>query len=218
MRARSYRTAAGAAVAAVLALLAAGSAFAVTITNYTPTTDFVPAESNNCVGTMIQINGTGFVNDGGTPQVKFNGTAAVNVTVGSDVVIYAQVPAGATPGNITITTPRGTATSATAYNITPCASHGGPANLGLVTAATAAKAVVTGFTPAKGKTGTTITISGEQPHRCDRGQDRDDEACTSRSSRRRRSPPPSSAAVKTGKVSVTVPSGTIVTKASFVKQ
>ena len=216
MRARSYRTAAGAAVAAVLALLAASSAFAVTITNYTPTTDFVPAESNNCVGTMIQINGTGFVNDGGTPSVMFNGTPAVNVTVGSDVVIYAQVPAGATPGAITITTPRGTATAATQYNITPCASHGGPANLGLVAAATPAKAVVTGFVPAKGKAGTTVTISGKNLTGATAvriGTTKLHFTVVSAT----KITATVTAAVKTGKVSVTVPSGTIVTKTAFVK-
>jgi IPT/TIG domain-containing protein len=216
MRARSYRTAAGAAVAAVLALLAASSAFAVTITTFTPTTDFVPEEANNCVGTQIQINGTGFVNDGGTPSVMFNGTPAVDVAVGSDIVLYARVPAGATPGNITITTPRGTATSATAYNITPCASHGGPANLGPVAAATPAKAVVTGFKPAKGKTGTTVTISGKNLSGATAvriGTTKVHFTAVSAT----KITATVSAAVKTGRVSVTVPSGTIVTKASFVK-
>ena len=216
MRTRTYRAALSAAVATTLALLAAGSVLAATITNYTPGTDFVPEEANNCVGTQIQINGTGFVNDGGTPQVMFNGTPAVNVTVGSDIVIYAQVPAGATPGNITITTPRGTATSATAYNITPCASHGGPANLGPVAVATPAKAVVTGFKPAKGKTGTTVTISGNNLSGATAvriGTTKVHFTAVSAT----KITATVSAAVKTGKVSVTVPSGTIVTKASFVK-
>jgi hypothetical protein len=216
MRARSYRTVAGAAVVTAFALALAGSAFGVTITNFTPTTDFVPEESNNCVGTQITINGTGFVNDGGTPQVRFNGTAAVDVFVGSDAVIYARVPAGATPGTITITTPRGTATSTTAYNITPCASHGGPANLGPVAVATPAKAVVTGFAPTKGKTGTTITISGNNLTGATAVRIGTTKLHFTAVSAKKITATVS-AAVKTGKVSVTVPSGTIVTKASFVK-
>ena len=216
MRARSYRTVAGAAVATMLALLAAGSAFAVTITNFTPTTDFVPEESNNCVGTQIQINGTGFVTDGGTPTVMFNGTPAVDVFVGSDAVIYARVPAGAKPGNITITTPRGTATSATAYNITPCASHGGPANLGPEAVATPAKAVITGFTPAKGKTGTTITISGNNLTGATAVRIGTTKIHFTAVSAKKITATVS-AAVKTGKVSITVPSGTILSTTRFVK-
>ena len=63
MGARWYRTVVGAAVLATASLFFAGSALAVTITSFTPTTDFVPEEANACVGTMITINGTGFVND-----------------------------------------------------------------------------------------------------------------------------------------------------------
>src|SRR4051795_602550 len=103
MRARWYRIAASGAVLA-FALFAAGSAFGATITSFTPTNDWIPEEANNCVGTSITINGTGFVNDGGTAVVRFNGTPAVGVFVGSDRIIYARMAAGTTGGPVTVTT------------------------------------------------------------------------------------------------------------------
>src|SRR4051794_11882538 len=115
MRARSDRTAAALAAAVTSALLVAGSAFGATITSFTPTNDWIPEEAGNCVGTSITINGTGFVNDGGTPVVRFNGMPAVGVFVGSDRIIYARLPSGATAGTVTVTTNAGTATSTAAY-------------------------------------------------------------------------------------------------------
>jgi hypothetical protein len=75
---------------ALLALVAAGSALAVSITNYTPTSMFIPEVANQCVGTSITINGSGFVTDGGGTQVAFGGVPAVDVLVGSDNIIYAR--------------------------------------------------------------------------------------------------------------------------------
>jgi hypothetical protein len=59
------------------------------------------------VGTVVTVNGTGFT---GATAVKFNGTAA-GFTVNSATQLTATVPAGATSGSITVTTPAGTATS-----------------------------------------------------------------------------------------------------------
>ena len=116
-------------IAAVTAALSvAGSAFAVSITNYTPTSDWIPEVSNSCVGTSIIINGSGFVNDGGPVTVAFGGTAAVDVTIGSDTQIYARIPGNApATGQVTVTTAKGTATSSGTYTLDPCAASGGPA-------------------------------------------------------------------------------------------
>jgi hypothetical protein len=47
----------------------------------------------------------------GSTAVSFNGTDATTFTVVSDTYVTAVVPAGATTGNITVTTPGGTLTS-----------------------------------------------------------------------------------------------------------
>jgi len=156
MRAGWYRTAALAAVL-LASLLGAGSALAVTITNFTPTTDWIPEAAGRCVGTSVTINGSGFVTDGGPVAVKFNGTAAVNVVIGSDSVIYAKMAPGTTAGAVTVTTAQGTATSTTSFNPVPCAADAGP--VVVVTGST--KPSIASFAPTKAKAGATITITGK---------------------------------------------------------
>src|SRR5207302_5354034 len=113
MRARSYRTAASAAVVMTSALLFAGSALGVAITSFTPKAGLAQ-DDPYCPGGHVTINGTGFVNDGGgAPTVMFGGgVKAVDVQVGSDTIMYVMVPNGAKTGPITVTTPAGTATTA----------------------------------------------------------------------------------------------------------
>ncbi len=78
----------------------------------TPTiTDFAPASGQ--VGTSVQINGTSF---DGASTVTFNGVSA-NFAVISSTTIQATVPAAATTGAITVTTPGGTATSANSFTV-----------------------------------------------------------------------------------------------------
>ena len=78
-----------------------------TITSFSPT--------SGSVGTSVTITGTGFTN---ASAVKFNGTAAT-YTVTNDTHIGTTVPAGATSGTITVTTPGGTATSSTSFTVNP---------------------------------------------------------------------------------------------------
>ena len=78
--------------------------------------------------------------------VAFNGTSATAYTVNSDTQITATVPAAATTGPITITTPGGTATSTTSYTVTTPPPPPAP--------------TITGFTPASGPPGTSVTITG----------------------------------------------------------
>lgn len=103
----------------------------------TPTvTSFTPAVGP--VGTQVTINGTNFT---GVTAVRFNGVAAATFTVNSATRITAVVPAGATTGKISVTNSAGTATSSTDFTVAPVPQ-------------------VTGFTPAYGKVGTQVTITG----------------------------------------------------------
>ncbi len=54
----------------------------------------------------------------GTTNVSFNGVPA-SFTVYSDTALLAKVPAGATTGSVTVTTPSGTLTSNVAFQVIP---------------------------------------------------------------------------------------------------
>ncbi len=103
-----------------------------TVTSFSPT--------SGPVGTSVTINGTNF---SGVTAVQFNGTAATTYTVNSTVKITATVPSGATTGPISVFTGGGTGTSATSFTVT---SGTGPK--------------ITGFSPAFGRTGAKVLISG----------------------------------------------------------
>jgi hypothetical protein len=100
-----------------------------TINSFTPTSG--PA------GSAVELHGAGFT---GTTSMAFNGSNAA-YTVDSDSVIHATVPAGATSGKVTVTTPTGTATSASNFTVIPPPK-------------------ITGFTPTYGRVGREVTISG----------------------------------------------------------
>lgn len=65
------------------------------------------------VGTQVILTGTSFLQ---TTSVKF-GTKAATFTVNSDTQITTTVPAGAVTAKISVTTPGGTATSATNFTV-----------------------------------------------------------------------------------------------------
>jgi uncharacterized repeat protein (TIGR03803 family) len=86
-------------------------------------------------GKSVEILGQGFT---GTTKVKFNGTTA-SFTVVSDTYLTATVPAAATTGFITVTTPTATLTSNRKFLVIPS---------------------VTSFSPQSGPVGTVVTITG----------------------------------------------------------
>ncbi len=87
------------------------------------------------VGQIAQILGQGFT---GTTSVSFNGTGT-SFTVESDTYLTATVPAGATTGLVTVTTPSGTLLSNKSFRVAP---------------------QIFSFSPTSGAAGTTVLISG----------------------------------------------------------
>jgi hypothetical protein len=87
------------------------------------------------VGTGVTITGTAFT---GATAVSFNGVAAT-FTVSPTGTIKTTVPAGATTGPITVTTPGGPLKTTTRFTVTPA---------------------INSFTPANGTVGTGVTING----------------------------------------------------------
>lgn len=83
-------------------------------------TDFSPKSVHS--GQTVTLTGTHFT---GTTAVKFNGTSA-DFTIDSDTAITATVPSGVTTGKITVTSPGGTAESATNYSVIPFISSFAP--------------------------------------------------------------------------------------------
>ena len=73
---------------------------------------FSPA--NGPVGTPVVITGNSFT---GTTKVTFGGMKTAAFTVNSDTQVTATVPTGALTGKISVTTPGGTASSATSFTV-----------------------------------------------------------------------------------------------------
>jgi IPT/TIG domain-containing protein len=114
--------------------------FVVTGTSSQPSiTSFSPGSGP--VGTTVTINGTNF---GGTTSVSFNGVNAPGFNVNNvGTRITVKVPANATTGRITVTTPAGTATSANNFNVTGATQ-------------------ITSFSPTSGPPGTKVEIFGRR--------------------------------------------------------
>lgn len=115
----------------------ATSATNFTISNAPTISSFSP--SSGSPGTSVTITGTNFT---GATSVKFNSIAAASFTVNSATQITAVVGSSATTGKITVTTPNGTATSATNFTVTPPAP------------------TITAINPGSGPVGTAVVITG----------------------------------------------------------
>ena len=100
-----------------------------------PFVSFVGPLFEGKVGKTIEILGQGFT---GTTKVSFHKVAATFAVV-SDTYLTAVVPADATTGSVTVTTPGGTLTSNRIFHVTP---------------------VILSFSPTSGPVGTPVTITG----------------------------------------------------------
>jgi len=99
-------------------------------------TEFSPAIGTP--GTTVVIDGSNFT---GATAVRFNGVNAASFSAISPTQIRAVAPANATTGPVSITTPRGTGTSAQVFQVVT-----GPA--------------ITGFSPVAGSPGTLVAVEG----------------------------------------------------------
>jgi len=87
------------------------------------------------VGQTVEFLGQGFT---GTTGISFNGTPGT-FTVASDTYLTATVPAGATSGFVTVTTPSGTLKSSEKFRVTP---------------------QIVSFSPSSGPVGSKVVITG----------------------------------------------------------
>jgi RHS repeat-associated protein len=95
------------------------------------------------VGSSVTIYGTGFSSTASQNSVSFNGLAAT-ITSASTTTIVATLPSGATTGPISVTSPAGSATSAGSFVVSNPPSA----------------PTISGFTPAIGTSGTSVSING----------------------------------------------------------
>ena len=103
----------------------------------TPTlTYFTP--DLGAAGASVTLTGSGFI---GATKVAFNGADAATFAVVGPTQITATVPAGATSGPVTVTTPGGTAASVASFTVVPAPG-------------------ITRLAPAAGPVGTIVTITG----------------------------------------------------------
>ena len=99
--------------------------------------------SKGAVGDTVTIFGTGFSTTPSQNTVSFNGTAAtVSSSTANQIIV--TVPAGATTGTLSVTSPAGSAVSSSVFTVTN--ATGAP--------------TISGFTPAIATAGTAVTVSG----------------------------------------------------------
>ena len=115
---------------------ATGPTYTVTTPQPPTITSFGP--TSGPVGTVVTVTGTNFT---GTTSLKLNGGNITGYTVVDPNTITFTVPPGATSGQISVTTPNGTATSTGSYTVT-------------------VPPTITSFTPPSGPVGTVVTVTG----------------------------------------------------------
>ena len=158
-------------------------------------TSFSPALGN--VGASIQINGANFIAGAGQTTVRFGSVAATTVNVTASSGLFATVPSGAVSGPISVATFAGTNVTTSNFVVSGAA-------------------VITGFTPSLGPTGSVVIISGGDFTGATavkfNGVNAASFSVTAPSQIHATVPPTATA----GPLSVTTPSGTATTTSNFV--
>jgi YD repeat-containing protein len=112
------------------------SSASVSITSFTP--------GSGAVGASVTINGTGFSTTASQNAVSFNGVSAA-ITSATSTRLVATVAPSTMTGTISVTTPAGSATSSTPFNITSGASE---------------TPTISSFTPLIATRETAVSVSG----------------------------------------------------------
>lgn len=104
----------------MLVMFSTSLTFAQAPCSSTALNNFIPAKAPT--GTIVTLNGSGFMLGAGTTAVKFNGVTAT-YTVVSDTKITAEVPSGNTTGSVSVVT-NGCQATATGFTLleTDCTS------------------------------------------------------------------------------------------------
>jgi len=187
------------AFALALALVTTGCGGGSAASKTTPSPATAPsissfAPTSGQVSTTVTITGTNLT---GTTAISFNGVAA-SFSVGSPTQITASVPTGATTGKISVVTGAGTATSSANFTVT----------------VPAAAPTITSFTPGSGPPATTVAITGTNFTGATAVAFNGAAATfTVVSAAQITTTVPASAT--TGKISVTTPTGSVISAASF---
>jgi uncharacterized repeat protein (TIGR03803 family) len=142
------------------------------------------------VGAAIKILGTDLT---GATGVGFNGTAAVFEVVSASEIMP-TVPAGATTGNVSVTTPSGTLTSNKEFLVTP---------------------QITSFTPPSGPAGTSVTITGVSLMQTSKVTFGGAKAITFTANSDAQVTATVPKKAKTGKIAITTPGGTAASATEF---
>jgi uncharacterized repeat protein (TIGR03803 family) len=155
-----------------------------------PFVSFVGPLFEGKVGKTIEILGQGFT---GTTNVSFHGVSAT-FSVVSDTYLTATVPNGATTGFVTVMTPGGTLTSNKVFRVTP---------------------VILSFNPSSGTVGTPVKITGTSFTGATKVTFGGVKATTFTVDLDTQVTATVPTGAKTGKIAITTPDGTAVSKDIF---
>jgi YD repeat-containing protein len=97
------------------------------------------SSTSGATGSSVTIDGSGFSDIASQDSVTFNGVSGTIIYASGNRIVVA-VPAGATSGDIGITTPNGSTSSSSSFTIIPVA--------------------ITGLTPSSGAAGAVVTVTG----------------------------------------------------------
>lgn len=146
--------------------------------------------SSGKVGSIVEVLGSGFI---GTTAVQFAHKAA-NFTVVSDTYLTAVVPAGATTGPVTVTTPTATLSSMSSFRVVP---------------------KILNFNPTTGPVGTPVVITGNSFTGATKVTFGGVKAITFTVDSDNQITATVPAGAVTGKISVTTPGGTATSSGTF---